>query len=64
MGTAIGLGIGVIIGQNWNRIQKGLSWLGNRLSEELLAEDDYQWDNCAGYDPLTTFGLVLLERDY
>ncbi|NEP58777.1 MAG: hypothetical protein F6K31_17450 [Symploca sp. SIO2G7] len=35
MGTAIGLGIGVIIGQNWNRIKKGLTWLGERFDEEI-----------------------------
>ncbi|NER93805.1 MAG: hypothetical protein F6J86_08170 [Symploca sp. SIO1B1] len=63
MGTAIGLGIGVVIGRNWNRIKKGLTWLGNCLSEELiLTENDYQ-EHYAGYDSLTTLGLVLLERD-
>ena len=35
MSTAIGLGIGVIIGQNWNRIKKGLTWLGDRFDEEI-----------------------------
>ncbi|NEP10833.1 MAG: hypothetical protein F6K14_11590 [Symploca sp. SIO2C1] len=35
MGTAIGLGIGVVIGRNWNRIKKGLSWLGERFDEEI-----------------------------
>ncbi|NEP08763.1 MAG: hypothetical protein F6K14_00585 [Symploca sp. SIO2C1] len=39
MDTAIGLGIGVIIGQNWNRIKKGLIWLGDRINEELSALD-------------------------
>ena len=33
----IGLIGGVVIGRNWKRIKRGLSWLGDRVKEELDA---------------------------
>lgn len=33
----IGLIGGVVLGRNWKRIKRGLSWLGDRIKEEVDA---------------------------
>ncbi|NET61572.1 MAG: hypothetical protein F6K47_37265 [Symploca sp. SIO2E6] len=57
MGTAIGLGIGVVIGRNWNRIKKALSWL-----DDYICQEDDNFHHYAGYGVLAMSGLILLDR--
>ncbi len=51
MGTGlIGLIGGVIIGRNWNRLKKSVSWLGDRIKEEVEAIALGQPEGIAEYD--------------